>query len=1102
MLYSLRAKILILVIFITAPLAANIWFALYSLDHNETKARSVLQEHTATRALSQEALINAYIAVSSVSEAMSNRYDENLELIEKDLGKLQKAIFDFRLLLLALRYGTTADAFKQHNNGLTYRKWLHRNWGYELQKSFHTKNIKSLVKETQNYHNAFAKTAQQSLKKLKRALYYEIQGRTSDANRLRNEAHSAAKRLSTYEQQIVAAMTELVNQVQSNVNDALSNIEANKTQIYKRLSFLSFGILIIVSLIAWAVLDRHAVTPLTEIATKLNLIGNGDLSQKFDTVRKDEVGSVMQAINYMTAELSETTVTRDFVDNIIQSMADTLVVVMEDTTITRINSATANLLEYSEEELLGASMNLIVERPLSSDYLSTKERNLLHTKGAISDIEKVYLTKHGSRVPVLFSASLMYDKSGNIEGVVCVAQDITERKKTEKTMLEMRNAIQSAEVGTSRLDKEGRYLFVDDVYANMLGYLASELTAKGWELTVHPEDQELAAQAYLKMQREGRATLELRGLKNDSTIFYKRVSMIAAYDSMGEFDGHHCIVTNINERKQIEIELVSARDKALKADKLKSEFIANMSHEIRTPMNGVIGMTHLLLDTELDQDQREFAEAVKTSSDSLLTVINDILDFSKIESGTLEVEQINFSIRDWFEQTLQMMEVHAHKKNQELIGYLNEQISTQLVGDPGRLQQVFVNLIGNAIKFTNKEGAILFTIKGKEMPSSNLCLHFTVSDSGIGIPEDKKQLIFEAFTQADGTVTRHYGGTGLGLAISKELVEQMGGTIWFESTVGVGTRFHVKLNFPYKQDAIQSRKQIYRERLLQSSIKILLIDENHIHASNFKDVINSQSIKVSVANSWKEALISLEEQSSNNAFDFVVANLNNNSDVPREAYKRLHEVSTETCNVVYLASRWDKELVDYINTLKAQLIQKPVTRDSFFETIFNLIDKNYLSENSPEKTIVSSSGEYGSQAKHPPPLKILLAEDNQVNQDLAVRLLKKEGHLITVASNGQEALDLLEENQFDIILMDVQMPIMSGDEATRRIRDSGKDYSEIPIVAVTAHAMKGDKEKFLAAGMDAYIAKPIEKELLFETIQSLVDDQLSNTETKPKRTVS
>ncbi|RLS57204.1 MAG: response regulator [Planctomycetota bacterium] len=679
--------------------------------------------------------------------------------------------------------------------------------------------------------------------------------------------------------------------------------------------------------------------------------------------------------------------------------------------------------------------------------------------------------------------------AGVVIGTVGISRDVTRHHVMEEALQTERDLLRTL------IDNLPDYIFVKDRDRRFVAMNTSFCAIMGKEdpaeLIGHT-DVNLCAPELVEIYEAD----DNRVIQTGSTLFnreeefitfegFRRVILttkVPLRNKAGEIFGLVGICRDITERKLAEEELRRAKEAAEVASRAKSEFLANMSHEIRTPMNAVIGMTELLLGSEFTPEQRDYLETIRDSADSLLLIINDILDFSKIESGKVELENYPIDVREWLTDGVRTLGVRAHAKHLELACDVGDTVPRFILGDGLRLRQIVLNLVGNAIKFTDK-GEVVVSVHRETQTESSVLLHFAVRDTGIGISPVEQARVFEAFEQADNSMTRRFGGTGLGLSISSRLVSLMGGRIWVESELGSGSTFHfcVPCALPEQQEGSTTLLNV--DRLL--GLRVLIVDDNETNRRILLKICENWRMKpiaVSDATAALEHLRAATESGA--AFDLVLTDASM-SDVDgfTLASHIQQDRAISSVVIMMLTSLDQTHSSRSMNEMGIRsFLVKPVKQSDLFDAIARTLDAR------PGAGSILPV----VQRAAPPdvidrPLKVLLAEDSLANQKLAIGLLKRWGHQTTVANNGREAVELAAQGGFDLILMDIQMPEMDGMEATAHIRkQQAQSGAYVPIIAMTAHAMKGDREACLAGGMDEYVSKPIRPLELLGTIRSLV----------------
>jgi len=683
-------------------------------------------------------------------------------------------------------------------------------------------------------------------------------------------------------------------------------------------------------------------------------------------------------------------------------------------------------------------------------------------------------------------ANVVLDEAGNVVRVVGTSQDVTEREKAERALGESEERFQLVSRATSDAiwdwDMVGNKISFSESFGTLFGYYAGEFesTMAFWMNAVHPDDHDklqASMETFIASPEESwSAEYRFRCADGSYAFVFDRAYVVR--DAAGKAVRMAGSMQDITAQKEGEEDLRVAKEAAEAASRAKSEFLANMSHEIRTPMNGIIGMTDLALETDLNRDQREYLGMVRSSAHSLLGLINDILDFSKIEAGMLELEAIDFSLRDCIAGVLKPLGLRADEKGLELVADIPASVPDHFVGDSMRLRQILINLTANAIKFTER-GEVVITVASQAAPDGENELHFSVADTGIGIPAEKQKAIFEAFAQADGSTTRTHGGTGLGLSIASQLIQKMHGKIWLESKVGEGTTFHFTARLSVHATALATAKSA--DFCDVAGLRTLVVDDSAVNRRILQEMLLNWRMAPTVVASGQAGLTEmLRAAESGSAYQLVLLDgVMPEMDGLALAEKIHEKPELADATVMMLSSAMPAGSAARCSSLGiASWLTKPVTQSELLDAILVAIGRGAEDRNARDPR--TRAAPTASTGRH---LRILVAEDNPVNRAVAAGILEKQGHLLVHAANGREAVEAFSDGAFDLILMDVQMPEMDGFEATRRIRELEEATGgHITIAAMTAHAMAGDRERCLAAGMDDYVSKPLRKEDLLRAL--------------------
>ncbi|RME98286.1 MAG: response regulator, partial [Chloroflexi bacterium] len=758
-----------------------------------------------------------------------------------------------------------------------------------------------------------------------------------------------------------------------------------------------------------------------------------------------------------------------------------------------LNRFACSFFGYTADEILGKNIvgTIVSNSDLPEGGAEKIIQNILQHPHQAVNFEIQNLRKDKQKVWVAWANKALRDEAGNSVGVLAIGQDVTQRVQAEHKLQEehtlLRTLIDNIPDFIFVKDLQSRFIVNNAAHLRILGAETQEEVLGKTDADIFPDqfsgkylndEQQILQTGQPLLQHEETYIEPASG-----EIRWLSTTKVPLTDKHGQIAGLVGISRDITQNKAVEQAIRQAKEDAEAANRSKSEFLANMSHEIRTPMNGIIGMTELALATDLTLEQRDYLTTVQGSAEALLNLLNDILDFSKIEAGRLELEHTDFNLRQVFEQVADIMAKRAAEKNIELILNIQPDLPTGVCGDPLRLRQILVNLVGNAIKFT-EHGEVVISINTTDSENDSpeqLAVLCSVADTGIGIPADKQALIFESFSQADGSTTRKYGGTGLGLAITKQLVALMGGRIWVESQVGHGTTFFFTLNLklqPSQDD------RLLPETVNLQNLRVLVVDDNAINRFILYQTLKIFGCEPHEAVDGVEGLQKLTEaQQAGRPFDLLLLDFLMPKINGLTVLKKVRITpGLETLPVIILTSVDNLKMVTSLKNYPwSGYLTKPIKQLQLLNTIQDVLNKAQI-ENPP----VDSPPEVQAVLPPPPeflagPLRILLVEDNEVNSRLGRIVLERAGHTVTHAENGRVALECLRNQNFDLIFMDIQMPEMDGLQATAAIR-ANPAWKHLPIIAMTAHAMKGDRERFLEAGMDDYVSKPIRSQDVLDAI--------------------
>jgi nitrogen fixation negative regulator NifL len=756
----------------------------------------------------------------------------------------------------------------------------------------------------------------------------------------------------------------------------------------------------------------------------------------------------------------------------VEQSASTIVITGLDGNIVYANPKFTKTTGYTLEEALGKNPRILKSGHTSAQEYANLWKTITSGKEWRGDFHNQ--RKNGELYWESATISPIINESGEITHFLAVKEDITERKQRDREILYQKqyfeSLVQNSPVAVVVLDNSHRILSINPAFEELYGYSIDEVAGGDLDALINTEESILAARGYTQtvMDRPVHAIGQRRrkdGSLVDVEIF--GVPVLVGGERIGILALYHDISV-----------LVRAQKEAEQANKAKSEFLANMSHEIRTPMNGVIGMLELALDTTLTSEQRDYLQTSLQSAEALLALLNDILDFSKIEAGRLEIEQINFNLRNTVEDVAYTLAKRAQDKGLEMACLIHPDLKPDLRGDPGRLRQILVNLVGNAIKFTHR-GEIVIQADPIQETEDHVLVHFMVQDTGVGIPYERQAAVFDRFTQADGSTTRQYGGTGLGLTISRQLVEAMGGVIGLESKPGAGSTFWFDLKFEKQPPEKRGTAPLTLGPVNLKEARVLIVDDNQTNRMVLMKNVEALGSRVDAVSSGAKCLEVLRHaHRDGDPYHVVLLDMQMpGMDGEQTARAIKSDPAAKEVKIIILTSMGQRGDAVRLEALGcSSYLLKPVKQQMLFDAIVAVLGR-------PDESSVGLITRHTLAEQRKFGLRILLAEDNPINQKLALVLLQKTGYSVDAVETGSQALESVKAKQYNAVLMDVQMPEMDGFEATSLIRTWEKQVGQhVPIIAMTAHAMQGDRERCLAAGMDDYVTKPLEPRVLFSVL--------------------
>ena len=779
---------------------------------------------------------------------------------------------------------------------------------------------------------------------------------------------------------------------------------------------------------------------------------------------------------------------RHLLRTLMDNLPDTIYFKDRESRFTRINKALAKSFGLSDPAQGAGKTDFDFFTGEHAQQAYDDEQEIIRTGQPVLGKEEKETWPDGHVTWASTTKMPLRDANEKIIGTFGVSRDITQRKRAEKALRDSQEQFRQlaenihevffiGEPGLSGLT------YLSPTYEEVWGRPCQEVydRADAWIETVHPEDRDRAVSLFTRAYRGERADAEYRIVRSDGSVRSIRTRAFPVLDAEGRFCRLVGIAEDVTDTKREEAAILAAKEAAEAANRAKSNFLAAMSHEIRTPMNAIVGMTDLVLDTDLSRQQRDDLNTIKASADFLLNIINDILDFSKIEARKLDLESIVFSLKDSMDAAVKSLGARAAEKNLELVCRYERDVPAAVRGDPRRLRQVLVNLVGNAVKFAEHGEVVVHVAKLSET-AKDVQLHFSVSDTGIGIPREKQKAIFEAFTQADASSTRRFGGTGLGLTISSQLVEMMGGRIWVESELGKGSTFHFEVRLG-TAEPVTKRVAPVDTACLQN-MPVLVVDDNAINRRILAEMMSRWGMSPTLTAGAVAALALMQEaQAAGRPFPLVIVDAQMPGTEGFSLAERI-KLDLRLAGAIIMMLTSGGQPGDAARCLElgvSAYLTKPISESDLLRAALQVLGKGEPVAGQAQLITRHSLAEGRKR------LRVLVAEDNAVSQLLTKRLVEKQGHSAVLVASGREALEAVERGTFDLVLMDVQMPDVDGLEVAAAIRRRERNTgAHLPIIAMTAGAMQGDKERCLEAGMDAYVSKPVNVTELFTAIERVM----------------